>query len=286
MLVAVRLSMGGTGTKGLVGVGGLLGGNATLVAAVVVVRGAAGAAADTKGPEEHSSQGKGHGEPGGREHVLAHVQVDAVSLEGGTEAGLEDREEDGRGDGGGGGKEEGDDGDQGGDTAAPTAANGKGADQDLQRGRNKGNDVGDELPFGNRLVDLHDLVVVTGQLILDAGAVQAPHKERVKVVLGLGLRAGLGVEFARGDITVAVAPETNGIEIGQGAVLLQFVQDILHILRVDIGDVSLVQNVFDFLYCLRPLAGNVLEVDLRADTLVGIVKKIKRSVDRRLTLIK
>lgn len=266
VVVAVRL---GTGTERLVGVRGLLGGDTALVAAGVVVRGAAGAAADTESPEEHGGERESHGEPGGCKHVLAHVQVDAVGLQGGPEAGLEDRKEDGRGDGGGGGEEEGDDGNQGSDTATPATADGEGADQDLQRGRDKGNDVGDELPLGNGLVHLHDLVVVPGQLILDAGAVQAPDGERIKVELGLGIGARLSVEFVRGDIAVAVAPKADGVEVGQGAVLLQLVQDILHILRVDIGDASLVQHIFNFLYCLRPIAGDILEVDLRADALVG-----------------
>ena len=246
--VVVAVGLGRASTEGLVGVGRLLGGDTTLVAVVVVVGRAARAAAHTEGPEQHGTEGEDHGQPGGCQHVLAQIQVDTVSLEDRAQAGLEDREQDGRGDRGGGGEEEGDNGSQSGDTAAPTAADGEDTEQNLQDGGHKGDHVGNELPLGDGLVDLHDLGVVTGQFILDAGVLQAPNLEGVEVegTLGLGALGG-GVLVAAGDVAVTVTPQTDRVEVLQSAVILQLAQHIRHLVLVDVGDAGLLENIFDFL---------------------------------------
>lgn len=182
--------LGGTEAHRLVVVRVLLSGDvarAAALATAVVVGGAAGAAAHAEGPEEQSGQGESDSEPGGDEHVLAHGEGDAVGVESGAGAGLDHGEEDGSGHGGGGGEEEGKESEQGGDAAAPAAADGEHADQDLDGGGGKGDDVGDEHPLGDGLVDLYDLAVVVRQLVLDGRVVQAPDLERVEVELAFRL---------------------------------------------------------------------------------------------------
>lgn len=244
--------LGGTGTQRLVGVRGLLSGDAATVvtlATAVVVGGAAGAAAHAEGPEEQSGQGEDDSEPGGGVHIPAHGEGDAVGVESGAGAGLHDGEEDGRGHGGGGGEEEGKESEQGGDAAAPAAADGEQADQDLDGGGDEGDDVGDEHPLGDGLVDLHNLAVVVRQLVLDDLVVQAPDLERVKVELAFRLRAfGRGV-LVIGNVSIAVAPQTDRVEILQAAVTLEPGQYIRHLVRADAGDAVLVEDGLDFCCC-------------------------------------
>lgn len=81
--VGVLVAIGsGTGTEGLVGVGGLLCGDTldAAVAVAVVVGRAAGAAAYAEEPEEGTGEREGHGEPGGGVHVLAHREGNAVGF--------------------------------------------------------------------------------------------------------------------------------------------------------------------------------------------------------------
>lgn len=78
--VAVR---GGSsvGAKGLVCVGGLLGGHATSGLVLVVVRRLAGAAARADHPEQTGSQGEGDSQPGSHVDILAHAALNAVVLQ-------------------------------------------------------------------------------------------------------------------------------------------------------------------------------------------------------------
>lgn len=211
-------------TQGLVGVRGLLGDEAAgaVVTGAVVVGRAAGAAAHAEGPEDQGGEGEDDGEPGGGVHVLTHAEGDAVGLEGVAGATLHDGEEDGRGHGGGGGEQEGQEGEEGGDTAAPAAADGEEAQQDLQAGGDEGDDVGDEHPLRDDLVNLHELAVFTGQLLLHGRIVQTPDLERVEIELAFRLGTlGSVVLVVVVDVSIAVAPETDRVEVAQGAVTLQ-----------------------------------------------------------------
>lgn len=151
-----------TRAQWLVSVRSLLGDNTAALTVVVVVRRAARAAADAKGPEEKSGEGERNSEPGRDEHVLAHGDFDAVGSQGGTGGGFHDGEKDGGSHRGGEGEEEGQDGEESGDAASPAAADGEDADQDFETGDDEGDDVCDEHPFGDIFVDVHGLVVAAG----------------------------------------------------------------------------------------------------------------------------
>lgn len=71
------------GSKGLVGVRGLLGRDAssTCMTVRLVVWGTAGAAARADDPEKGSCQREGSRQPRGCKHVLAHIAIDMVLLE-------------------------------------------------------------------------------------------------------------------------------------------------------------------------------------------------------------
>lgn len=64
------------------------------------------------------------------------------------------------------------------------------------------------------------------------------------------------------DVSVAVAPETDRVEVAQGAVTLQLGEDIRDLGCADAGDAMFAQNVFDLCCCFRSGAADILEVDL------------------------
>lgn len=254
----------GTSADGLVGVRGLLSGDATVAAVLVVVGGAAGAAADAESPEDGTNEGKGDSQPGRGEHVLADAQADSVGFEKSAGAAVNDGEKNGRGNRGGGGEEEENNGDQSSDAAAPAAADGEDADKQLSDTQDEGDQVGDEHPLGDGLVDLHNLVVVGGELILDGVVVaQAPDVERIEVVLGLGLGALGGLVVAVLDAALAVAPETDGVEVGESGVILDGFQGTGDLVGSDGGDVVLAQEVLDFGDGLGTIAADILQIDLK-----------------------
>lgn len=74
-------SLSALGTKGFVGVRGLLGSDTALVSVVVVVRGTARAAAGADEPEQSSTEGEGNGKPGSHKDVLSHASLDIVFFE-------------------------------------------------------------------------------------------------------------------------------------------------------------------------------------------------------------
>lgn len=207
VLGTVRL---GTGADRLVGVRGLLGGDATVAAVLVVVRGAAGAAADAESPEDGTDEGECDSQPGGGEHVFTDAHGNSVGLEKSTGTTVDDGEENGRSNGSSSGEDEENDGDQSSDAAAPAAADGEDADKQVDDTQDEGDQVGNEHPLGDGLVDLHNLVVIRGQLVLDGVVVaQAPDVERIEIELGLGLGALGGLVVAVGDTAFTVAPETD-----------------------------------------------------------------------------
>lgn len=59
-----------------------------------------------------------------------------------------------------------------------------------------------------------------------------------------------------------MTPETDGVEVLQGAVILELAQDVRHIVRVDAGDSVLAEDVLDFRRCFGPGTADVLEVEL------------------------
>lgn len=251
-------------TERLVGVGGLLGGDAASVVVVVAVAvwRATGAAANAEGPEDQSAEREGDGQPGSNVDVLAHRQADSVGLERRAQGRLEDGEEDSRGDRSGGGEEEGEESEESGDTATPATADSEETNHNLGDGDDEGDQVGDEHPLGDSLIDVHDLVVLAGQLVLDIRGVQAPDGEGVEVELALGLGALRNVRLVVVDIAIAVSPKTDLVEVRECAVLLKFGEDIGDILSADIGNSVLLKYIFNLGYCSRSLAGDILEVNL------------------------
>lgn len=191
----------------------------------MVVRRAAGAAARADDPEQTGAEREGDGQPGGCKHVLSHGALDTVGAEFLVEHGGQDGEECRGGGRSGCDEEERHAGNQTGDAATPATADGEETDDQLDNSGDKGDDIGDEHPLGNTLVCGQGLVNAVGKLALDAGALQTPDFEGVEVESGLGLGARRGVVFvARGDISVAVAPEANGVEISE----VQLVGSLVH----------------------------------------------------------
>lgn len=66
-----------------------------------------------------------------------------------------------------------------------------------------------------------------------------------------------------------MTPETDGVEVLQGAVILELAQDVRHIVRVDAGDSVLTENVLDFRCCFGPGTADVLEVELYRERLLA-----------------
>lgn len=223
LVVAVRVLIS---TDRLVGVRRLLGGKTATVVVFVVIGRSAGAAAHTESPEDGGSEREGDGDPGCDINVLAESQLNTVRVQGLSKATTEDRENHCRSDGGGGGEEETDQSEDGGDTAAPSAADSKETNENFDDGDNERDQVCNEHPLGHILVDVDDLVIVVRQFLLNAGAVQAPNSERVEVELGLrlgALRDGVDVVL---DVARAVAPETDIVEVLEGTVILEVLDQI------------------------------------------------------------
>jgi len=213
------------GTERLIGVGGLFSGDTTGSVLLVVVRRAAGAAARADNPEQTGGEREGDGQPSGCKHVLSHGALDAVGAELLVEHGSQDGKECGRGGRSSGSEKERNTGNQTGDAATPATADSEETNDQLDNGGDKGNDIGDKHPLGHALVGGQGLANAVGKLALNASALQAPDFEGVEVEGGLGLGAGRGVIFvAAGDVPIAVAPETDGVEIGD----VQLVGSLVH----------------------------------------------------------
>lgn len=222
---AVRRCRTTLGTERLVGVGSLFSRDTTRGVLLVVVRRATGAAARADDPEQTGGEREGDGQPGGCKHVLPHGALDAVGAELLVEHGSQDGEECRGGGRSGCDEEERHTGDQTGDAATPAAADSEETDDQLDNGGDEGDDIGDKHPLGNTLVGGQGLANAVGKLALNAGALQTPDFEGVEVESGLGLGAGRGVVFvAAGDVSIAVAPETDGVEIGE----IQLVGSLVH----------------------------------------------------------
>lgn len=210
--------------QSLVGVGSLFG-HDSAIAVAVVVRGATGAAAGADDPEESGSEREGDREPGGDVDVLAHLTLDTVLLEIGLEDALEDGEHGGGSDGSGSGEEESNSRHQAGHAATPATADSKDTDDQLDDGESEGDYVGDEHPLGNGLVGVQGALDVAGKGILQTGLFQVPDLHRVEPELGLGLGAVAGLIAVVGsDVSFTVAPETNGIEVLDIVLFLDFLE--------------------------------------------------------------
>lgn len=256
-------------TDGLVVVRGLLGPD-TVATVLVVVGRAAGAAADGEQPEDVGGEREGGGEPSGGVDVRAQVTGDAIGLEVALHGALEDDEHGGRGGGGGDGEQAGGGREDEDHAAAPAAADGEDRQDEGEAGRDEGDNVRDEHPLGHGLVGLHAIVVRAGQLIPHRFGVDVPDLERVEVELGLGLGAeGVGELIAVLDAAVAVAPETDVVEVLQVDILLDGIDEVLHLLDTDlILEVGVLQDRFDLLCCFRR-GRDVLGVDLSAGVSVS-----------------
>ena len=121
-------------------------------------------------------------------------------------------------------------------TATPATANSKETDQQLKNGSNERHDVSNEHPLRDTLVGVHSLLHPVGKLTLHTRVLQAPDFEGVEVVSGLGLGAGGGLErVVGGDVTRAVAPETDSVEVLE----VHLVRSILHeFVQVGAGDID------------------------------------------------
>lgn len=85
--------------------------------------------------------------------------------------------------------------------------------------------------------------------------------QRVEVVLRLWLGAPTSDEVVVDNVAIAVAPETDRVEIFEVGVALQLGQCTRHLVGGHAGDAMLAQDAFDFGQCFRGLA-HVLDVDL------------------------
>jgi hypothetical protein len=240
------------GTNGLVGVRSLLGSDAAavIVAVLVTVGGPARAAASAEHPEEGTGQREDNCEPCGGVDILAHGHFDAVGFHGCSEGTLRDGEHDCRGKGGAQCEEERDNRDNGSDTAAPATEDGENPDQDLSAGGNECDKVGDEHPFGDSLVDLHDLLQTTAKLLLKLGFTHAQDGRRVEVEFSLRLCAGGDSVLAVGDVALAVTPETNVVEVGDGGIILKGIDEACDLAVGDINS-GLAKFILDCRYGVR-----------------------------------
>lgn len=213
-------------TDGLVGVGGLLGGDTVAVVALLVaVGGATRAAASAKHPEEGTAQREDNREPGGSVNVFAHGDFNTIGLHCGSERALCNGEQDCRGEGSGEGEEERHNGDDGSDTAAPATADGEDSNQDLGAGGDECDEVGDEHPLRNGLVDLHDLLHAAAKFLLKLGFTHSQDRRRVEVVLSLGIRARGDGRLAIGNVALAVTPKTDVVKVGDSGIILESVDE-------------------------------------------------------------
>jgi len=235
------------GTNGLIGVRSLLGSDsaAGVVAVLVAVGGPARAAASAKHPEEGTGQREDHCEPGSGVDVLAHGHFDTVGFHGCSKGTLGDGEHDGRGKGGAQCEEERDKRDNGSDTTAPATEDGEDTNQDLSASGDECDEVGDEHPLGDGLVDLHDLLHTAAKLLLKLRFTHTQDRRRVEVEFSLGLRAGGDGVLAIGDVALAVAPETNVVEVGDGGIILEGVDELRDIAVRDMNS-GLAKFIFNF----------------------------------------
>lgn len=236
------------GTNGLISVGSLLCSDAAaVVAAVLVAVGrAAGAAAGAEHPEDGGSERESNCEPSSDVDVLAQVYLNTVDLECCAEGALCDGEHDGRGERCGQSEEERNNGDNGSDTAAPAAEDGEDTKQDLGAGGNEGDEVGDEHPLGDGLVNFHDLLHAATKLLLKLGLAHAQNRSRVEVELSLRVCAGRDGILAVGRISLAVTPETNVVEISNVGIILQCFDGGLNLGCGDISDTGIAEEICDF----------------------------------------
>ena len=122
-------------------------------------------------------------------------------------------------------------------TATPATADSKDANQKLDNGGDKSDDVGDEHPLGHRLVGAQSLLHTLRNRVLNTGVLQSPDIEGVEIERGLGLGAEAGLVVVAGDISRAVTPDTNRVEILEVQLRRGLVHDGIHVLirEVDAG---------------------------------------------------
>lgn len=207
----------------LIGVRGLLGRD-TAGGVLVVVRGATGAAAGAEHPEQSSSQGEGDSQPGGDIDVFAHATVHTIVLQVLVESTSDGGEHGGSSHGGCGSEKESNTRDKRGDAATPATADGEDTDDQFDNGGDKCDDIGDEHPLGDILVEVQRLAQATRKAILHAGLLQIPDLDRVEPELSLGLRALRDFEFVVGDVPITVTPQTNVVEVLEVKLLLDLLQ--------------------------------------------------------------
>lgn len=138
--------------------------------------------------------------------------------------------------------------DQSGNAATPATADSKNPNDEFSGGGDKGDDVGDEHPLGNILVDIHGLLRILRERL--SGLTHIPDLEGVKPELSfrLGAKGGFVVVVVV-DIPRAVTPETDGVEILQIGTVLGLLDGTGQLL---VGDVlaGLVEQIGYFRGCL------------------------------------
>lgn len=252
-LRGIRLATEGrvAGTNGLIGVRSLLGGDRAAVHATVLVAigGTTRAAAGAEHPEQGTGQREDNSEPGCGVDVCAHGHLDAVGLCCCAERTFRDGKHDCRGEGGSESEKERDDRDHGGDATTPATADGEDTDQDLSAGGDEGDQVGDEHPLRNGLVDFHDLLGVSAESALGVGILQTEERKGVKVEFSLGLGARGDVLLAAGDVALTVTPETNVVVVGETRFILNGFDGTCEVVDSNRSDSSIAEGVFDLCCC-------------------------------------
>ena len=126
--------------------------------------------------------------------------------------------------GGCGSEEESNTRDKRGDAATPTTANSEDTNDQFDHGGDEGDNIGDEHPLGDVLVEVQRLAQTTRETILNAGLLQIPDLNGVKPELSLRLRALRNFEVVVGDVSITVAPQTNVVEVLEVKLLLDLFQ--------------------------------------------------------------
>lgn len=116
--------------------------------------------------------------------------------------------------------------DQSGDAATPSTADSEDTNHKFDGGCDEGNNVCDEHPLGNSLVDVQGLLHTIRHHIFNARILQAPDLHRVEPELGLWFGTEGRLEVVVLDISVAIAPEADGVEILEVGCFLGFFEGL------------------------------------------------------------
>ena len=123
--------------------------------------------------------------------------------------------------------------DEGDDEATPAAEDGEEAQDELGGRQTDGNDEGPHHPACNLLVCVETLLEILTERLLRAGVLELPHGKRVEPEAGFGRRAESNGLLAVDLFALAVAPQTNLVEVlellGRGRALESLEQIIVEL---------------------------------------------------------